>query len=125
MKAKLAALLTTLFTILILGLLTISCGSSTLNGVPPTETPGKVLEPTPISEDVNLESDDAQSVPDRPLSEEGPWWVFSTADGHYAINPDGSGLTQFYSEPINYPHLSQIRIAPSGGHIAYLTGNDV
>jgi hypothetical protein len=64
MKAKLAAPLTLLFTIIILGLLTISCGSSTISEVPPTETPGKAMEPTPISEDVNLESDDMQSVPD-------------------------------------------------------------
>ncbi|MEE9512881.1 MAG: hypothetical protein V3V46_02290, partial [Anaerolineales bacterium] len=125
MKVKLTAPLSLLFTIIILGLLTISCSSSTLSAVPPTEIPDKAMEPTPISEDVDHESDDMQSVPDRLLSEEGPWWVFSTPDGHYAINPDGSGLTQFYSEPINYPHLSQIRIAPSGGHIAYLTGNDV
>jgi len=125
MKAKLAAPLTLLFTIIILGLLTISCGSSTLSEVPPTETPGTAMEPIPISEDVDLESDDMQNIPDGPLSEEGPWWVFSTADGHYAVNPDGSGLTQFYNEPINYPHSNQIHAAPSGGHIAYLTGNDV
>ena len=82
MKAKLAAPLSLLFTIIILGLLTISCSSSTLSEVPPTETPGIAMEPTPISEDVDLESDDMQNVPDGPLSEEGPWWVFSTPDGH-------------------------------------------
>jgi hypothetical protein len=125
MKAKLAAPLTILFAIIILGSLTISCGSSTISEVPTTETPGKAMEPTPLSEEVNLESDDMQSVTDSSLSEEGPWWVFSTPDGHYAINPDGSGLSQFYNEPTNYPHMNQIRTAPSGGRIAYLTGNDV
>jgi len=35
----------------------------------------------------------AVSLPDAPLSEEGPWWIFHTYEGIWAGNPDGSGLT--------------------------------
>ena len=91
----------------------------------PTEEdpPKKPLDDDPpISEpDPDTPSEDLE-IPDRPLSSEGPWWVFSTPDGLYAINPDGSGLTQFYQGPVNSPWARQILVSPDASHLAYLVG---
>ncbi len=124
MKAKIAAPITTLFSITILGALAISCGSTPSPEALPTDTPGTTTKPSPISEDVHPESDDLGTVPDRPLSDEGPWWVFSTPDGLSAINPDGSGLKQFYFSEMVQPYLDLLPAA-SGGHVAYLTGTGI
>lgn len=60
---------------------------------------------------------------DAALSNRGPWFVFSTPDGLFATNPDGSGMTQFYFQTIDPPYSNRILAAPRGSHIAYLTGN--
>ena len=124
MKAQLTPALTLLFTITIIGTLTISCGPSTLPEASPTDTIGTAIEPSPKTEDVNPESNDIGRVPDRPLSDEGPWWVFSTPDGLSAVNPDGSGLTQFYFSEMKQPYMDLVP-ATSGGHVAYLTGSGI
>lgn len=76
----------------------------------------------PIEEAITLTPNEIQRIPDKPLSMEGPWWVFSTQDGLFATNPDGSGLTQFYFDPINSPWARQMLVSPHGGFLAYLAG---
>jgi len=127
--------------IVVLGLLLISCGLITDD--PPAEaiaitntvTPAQKSEPvaeelpaksspnvSPTTEPVPVVTHEVQRIPDRHLSIEGPWWVFSTEAGFYAINTDGSGLTQFSQGKVNSRYSHQILAAPSGGHLAYITG---
>jgi hypothetical protein len=86
--------------------------------LPPTDTP---IQTQPVIETPTPEK---AAPPDTGLSSEGPWWVFSTAEGLWAVNPDGSGLTQISFEPIQQPFTRQIAVSPRGGHIAYLAGRD-
>ena len=97
---------------------------------PPTEelplqedTPARPTKAEPSTEeavtDVPVETPE---IPDMPLSDEGPWLIFSTPEGLFVMNPDGSGLTQFYFGPINSPWARQILISPHGGYLAYLVG---
>ncbi len=79
-------------------------------------------ESEPQEEETEPADEEQEQVSDKTLSNGGPWWIFSTPDGLFAINPDGSGLTQFYSGPVNLPWARQILSSPSGGHLAYLVG---
>jgi len=114
----------------VLGLLLTSCGPVSVTETPPTtETPMLEENPKRPMDDkppiAEAESDtpiEEQELPDNPLSDDGPWWVFSTLEGLYAINPDGSGLTQFYFGLINSPWARQIVVSPQGGYLAYLIG---
>jgi len=127
--------------IAVIGLMMMSCGliseiPSTqamvvTNTVAPTKTSKPVMEATPTisvvevsptTEPVTVVPDETHGIPNKPLSGEGPWWIFSTTEGLFAINPDGSGLTQFFQGPVNSPYSRQISAAPSGGHLAYLIG---
>lgn len=107
----------------VMGPVMISCGL--LNMYPSTDiSPTKPATEMPPDENaaVSPPLDEDLEIPDKPLSSEGPWWTFSTAEGLFAINPDGSGLTQFHFGPINPPYARQILAAPSGGYLAYLIG---
>jgi len=110
------------FVITIAGIVIMSCGL--LNeSLSMDETPTRpVVDEPPTTEVVAVIPDEPQEIPDKPLSDEGPWWIFSTPEGMFAINPDGSGLKQFYFGTINSPYARQILAAPSGGHLAYLVG---
>jgi WD40 repeat protein len=63
-------------------------------------------------------------VPDRPLSEAGPWFVFmdyTVAHEVWALNPDGSGATPVWSLVDEQASDSYtLWPAPSGGRIALL-----
>jgi len=115
---------------IVLGFVLTSCGPFSLTETPSIkETPTIDEYPTRPMDDkpptAEPESDtpiEEQGIPDNPLSDDGPWWVFSTPEGLFAINLDGSGLTQFYFGPINSPWARQIVISPQGGYLAYLVG---
>jgi dipeptidyl aminopeptidase/acylaminoacyl peptidase len=77
--------------------------------VPATEPP------TPI--------DDQYVIPDRPLGI-GPWWVFQTHDGLWAINPDASGLTQLSGRISILPVDFADSVASQGGKLAFITSSD-
>jgi len=132
----------TLIIIAVLGLMLTSCGLITESPTPeamivtntdsPTQRSDPVIEESPAITPTEAASttesdtdvpDEVQQIPDKPLSDEGPWWIFSTNEGLFAINPDGSGLTQFYFESIKPPYSRQILAAPSGGHLAYIVGS--
>jgi len=90
---------------------------------PTIESPANpAAEVSPTTEADTVIPDEPQGIPDMPLSDDGPWWIFSDPEGLYAINPDGSGLTQFYYGPTNSPWARQILVSPRGGHLAYLVG---
>ena len=110
--------------IAILCIFAAACSTSAPTSPPPTLTSITAGETSPTTEIEDTSTDEIQGEPDKPLSDVGPLWVFSTADGLFAVNPDGSSLTRFYQGPINPPYSRQILAAPSGGHIAYLTGNN-
>jgi len=59
------------------------------------------------------------SIPDKPLSEDGPWLIIHSSQGLFALNPDGSGLTQFSQSIAELSDTEQITAAPRGGYIAY------
>ena len=61
------------------------------------------------------------AVPNAPLSAIGPWLIFSTSDGLWAINSDGSGLTQMTEAA---PTIKSSAVAPGGGHLAFITSTD-
>ena len=85
--------------------------------------PKKPLEEEPPTAEPERETPtEEMGIPDQPLSTDGPWWVFSTPQGLYALNPDGSGLTHFYQGPVNAPWARQILVSPDAAHLAYLVG---
>lgn len=60
-------------------------------------------------------------VPQRALDTEGPWAVFSGAEGVYAINLDGSGMTLLMALPA---WLQLGPVAPQGGRFSLITAED-
>jgi hypothetical protein len=89
----------------------------TLEEADPTSPPSPILtqEPTPSPAG-------SPSVPDRRLSEDGPWFVFmdyTVAHEVWAFNPDGSGATRLWSLVDEQASESfTLWPAPSGGRIA-------
>jgi WD40 repeat protein len=79
-------------------------------------------DPHPIVEPEMDKPNQGSEIPETPLASNGPWYVFSTLEGLFAINPDGSGLTQFYADPINSPYPRQILVSPKEGYLAYIEG---
>jgi len=91
---------------------------------PQEDAPPAEEEPEPpAEEEPEPPEEEEQEVLEGSLSSKGPWWIFSTPDGLFAVNPDGSGLTQFYSGPVNAPWARQILTSPDGKHLAYLVGD--
>jgi len=85
--------------------------SATAPVAPPT--PSEVLLPT------------AASLPEAPLSADGPWLLMAANDGLWAVNPDGSGLTRLYSPPLPPAGCDgcayyDAYVAPSGARVAVL-----
>ena len=100
------------------------------NGTPtPGATPtGPLAEPPtlplPVATQTTAPTPTQLSLPpEGPLSSTGPWLVFATTEWVYAINPDGSGLTQVLTG-WSYENRLASGVAPRGGHFAYLTTPD-
>ena len=55
------------------------------------------------------------------LSDAGPWLLISAANGVWAVNADGSGLTQVFA---GGPFFRLGPAAPRGGHASLTTGSD-
>ncbi len=91
----------------------------------PTQ-PANAATNTPASMFVDTEDDDTTTsiIPDTQLSKEGPWWIFSTEQGLWAVNPDGTGLKRVSSQEFKPPFNRQIVIAPRGGAVAFINGRD-
>jgi WD40 repeat protein len=79
---------------------------------PPPETP----KPLPT----------APSTVEGALSGEGPWWLFQTDDGLWALNPDGSGLTLVLDRSNSSPeaHAYHYAASPAGGLLALIEIED-
>jgi hypothetical protein len=94
----------------------------------PSESP-PALAPTP--EPAASFTPTAPSLEDAPLSAEGPWLIFTTgqgiwADAIWAVNPDGTGLTEFTvpGQHISRPRNLAAAVSPSGGYLAFITASD-
>lgn len=106
----------------LLGLSIIAC-SAILPSPSPTAT--EAVQPTarPPTATVSINpSETSPAVAQQDLNPAGPWWVFSSQEGLFAVNPDGSGLTELYPDQIPAPYTMRIRVAPSGSHLAFITG---
>jgi hypothetical protein len=82
----------------------------------PTENIPATEPPTPVG--------DQYVIPDRPLGI-GPWLVFQSPDGLWAINPDASGLTQLSGRVSILPNDFADSVASRGGKIALITSSDL
>ena len=84
--------------------------------------PSPIVTPTPTH--LEAETPLMPGVPDRPLSEAGPWFVFmdyTVAHELWALNTDGSGATMLWSLLDEQASDSYtLWPAPSGGRIALL-----
>ncbi|MBN1428570.1 MAG: PD40 domain-containing protein [Anaerolineae bacterium] len=79
----------------------------------PSRTPSPSLTPTIAP----------SSTPDMPLSENGPWLVFLANDELWAMNPDGTGLTQLTRIPdrkLSRFEVNRITLANGSREIAYI-----
>jgi hypothetical protein len=113
-------------------------------GIPPTPAPTiqftllPASNPTPTSTPTTTPPPPSTSSPipalqpdGRPLSANGPWLLLATAldgrtvDGLWALNADGTGLTQLVGDTIIAgPDEFGAAISPTGRHVAYITADD-
>ncbi|MCJ7570232.1 MAG: hypothetical protein MUO58_22185 [Anaerolineales bacterium] len=98
--------------------------------VEPTAVIPALLEPTNTPEMFIPDMGDAGnapsgfSIPDAPLSKNGPWLVFIAGDGLWAANPDGSGLTHLLSARLDEWFYRDAVVSDYGGLVAFLNGTD-
>ncbi len=92
----------------------------------PTQPASAAATNTPEGMFIDTDEDDTTTslIPDAQLSKEGPWWIFSTEQGLWAVNPDGTGLKRVSSQEFKPPFNRQIVIAPRGGSVAFINGRD-
>jgi hypothetical protein len=118
-------------TLILTGLFIASCGGGQTEPSEPTKllaTIEVVVQPSPTHVPVTKSTEESPTqIPspraDAPLSLSGPWWVFSTENGLWVVNPDGSGLRQLTGS-LNLLSDLPDGAAPQGGHLAYITGTD-
>lgn len=60
---------------------------------------------------------------DALLRTSGPWLVVITPNGVWALNPDGTGLTEVFEGHVLAPQDVTAMPAPSGGKAAFITGD--
>jgi len=93
----------------------------------PSMTPTTHVLPTeediPTVEETSAEPETTPagepSIPDAPLSTDGPWLVFTAADGIYAMNSDGSGMTRLLEVELIDWARSTLRASRQGGILAF------
>ncbi len=84
---------------------------------PPTMAPTEaVAAPEP-------EADQSSSVSGA-LNRDGPWLVFAAPDGLWALDADGSDLTQLTRQPLVSPSDLRTAVSPRGGQLAFITATD-
>ncbi|NMC81072.1 MAG: hypothetical protein GYA59_17055 [Chloroflexi bacterium] len=99
-------------------------------GVSPTVAPPVATAPAiPTSPAENTPTANPQPVPPLPstrsaaLSTKGPWVILPDENGIWAMNPDGSGLSQLVKETIRGPQDLHSAVRPDGQKIAYITSD--
>jgi hypothetical protein len=101
-----------------------SCGpgdetSPTISAVPSLEMetpPPTQPQPAPVESQV--------PAVESGLSATGPWILLSTESGLWAMNEDGSGLTQLTQEPAIAPQDLKSAVSWENPYVAYITAND-
>lgn len=88
-----------------------------------TPTPAALPEISPRA----TQADEAERpfMSEGSLNESGPWFVFKASDGIWAVNPDGSAITQLADQDLLKHYGPFLQVAPSGGRVAYLTGREM
>jgi hypothetical protein len=108
-------------------LLVVACGGGEApteavpTAPPPSKVPPTEILPTEPPTPAPVEPT-APSIPQAPLSAAGPWVLFASDDGVWALNPDGSGVTSIwdiYGEGRNIEFM-RWWAAPKGGRVALL-----
>ena len=115
-----------IFIILLVGLSSVSCGLQPESSISEGNSSDEAafdsesnLEDSPSNEPDAEFVDESLSIPDKPLSEDGPWLIIDSWQGLFALNPDGSGLTQFVEEMVESPFTGQLIASHRGGYFAY------
>jgi hypothetical protein len=81
----------------------------------PTSTSRPTLPPPTATQ--------APVVPGAALNSEGPWLLIETGQGLWAVNPDGSGLTQLTT--LDYWHGDlQAAVQPGGNQVVFISPGD-
>jgi len=125
--------------LIIVSLIIISCNvlsgtQSTDMPTSPTATEGRAVEPVgtvketeepPEPEPTGQNTSPSHSgIEEKPLSNQGPWFVFSTDTMLYAVNPDGSGLTPISdANPYSWTDL-EYSAAARGGRLAMIVSDE-
>ena len=97
-----------------------SADTSPIQETTPTEGHAPILTTAPTEPTAAPLA--APSLPDRPLSPSGPWYVLASDDALWALNADGSGLTslwEIYGQGLNIDKL-MLWPAPLGGRVAII-----
>ncbi|MBN1889497.1 MAG: PD40 domain-containing protein [Thermoflexales bacterium] len=95
----------------------------------PTQAPAAPTEaaatstPPPPTATPEPEADQA-SAPLGALNRDGPWLVFAAPDGLWALDADGSDLTQLTRRPLVAPGDLRTAVSPRGGQLAFITAAD-
>ena len=89
--------------------------------VPPSPAPTRTVAPT-----IELVAETPAAPPAAPLSEEGPWLIFHSPEGIWAVNSDGSGLTLVLDRTARGSENAAFLYAPSpaGGMLALVEIDD-
>ena len=63
--------------------------------------------------------EESLSIPEKPISEDGPWLIVESWQGLFAVNPDGSGLTQFVDGVVEILSTRKFITSQRSGYFAY------
>ena len=108
-----------------------SCTGQPLGETPPSEAPTILRSPfatiatepqaSTTSESTETHVGSASTPAPAALSTAGPWIIFPSEDGIWAMNSDGSGLVKLTDLPYLGPNPPTASVAPSGGRVAFVT----
>jgi hypothetical protein len=89
---------------------------------PPSKVPSTEIPPTDVPPTSTTVEPTTPSIPEAPLSADGPWVFFASDDGVWALNPDGSGVTSIWNIYGDGRNIDFMRwwAAPRGGRVALL-----
>ncbi|MHC1784583.1 MAG: hypothetical protein AB9891_17820 [Anaerolineaceae bacterium] len=80
--------------------------------------------PVPLSQLPASAQDSSTNTFENNLSQSGPWIVYSTENGLWAVNEDGSGLSRLTSGQVSGPVNMEAAIGHDPSRIAYFTSSE-
>lgn len=109
------------FILLALFFVSANFGCSTQTEAPPATAPPSDSKSAPPDVD---EIPPDPDFPQGSLPSGSPWLVFAGPESLWAVQADGSGLTQIADEVIKWDRGWESGVAPNGGLVAYISGQD-